>query len=61
MDGRPGLEAAWEFQAALAAELRADTVKWGWGLLPVDGRPLADAVAAALNIVMSHPSPRGER
>ncbi|MEO3973596.1 hypothetical protein [Streptomyces sp. CAU 1734] len=59
--GQPGLEAALRLQSALAAELCEDAQAWGWNVLPVDGRPLSETVAAALNCVMSHPSQRGER
>jgi thymidylate kinase len=51
--GRPGRESYLEFQAGLAKEYRAAAEAWGWRLLPVDGRPQAQTVAEALDIVLA--------
>jgi thymidylate kinase len=51
--GRPGRESYLEFQAGLAAEYRAAARSWGWHLLPVDGRPQAQTVAEALDVVLT--------
>jgi thymidylate kinase len=51
--GRPGRESYLEFQAGLAKEYRAAAEAWGWRVLPVDGRPQAQTVAEALDIVLA--------
>ena len=51
--GRPGRESYLEFQAGLAKEYRAAAEAWGWHLLPVDGRPQAQTVAEALDVVLA--------
>ncbi|PSM40855.1 hypothetical protein C6Y14_22840 [Streptomyces dioscori] len=59
--GRPGDEAFVELQSALATELREAAGHWGWHVLSVDGRPLAETVSAALSHVREHPGLRGPR
>lgn len=51
--GRPGRESYLEFQAGLAKEYRATAEAWGWRVLPVDGRPQAQTVSEALDVVLS--------
>src|SRR5215204_4803377 len=51
--GRPGRESYLEFQARLGKEYRAAAEAWGWRVLPVDGRPQAQTVAEALDVVLS--------
>ena len=51
--GRPGRESYLEFQAALAKEYRAAAEAWGWHVLPVDGRPQAQTVTEALDVVLA--------
>jgi hypothetical protein len=51
--GRPGRESYLEFQAGLAKEYRAAAEAWGWHVLPVDGRPQAQTVAEALDVVLA--------
>jgi thymidylate kinase len=51
--GRPGRESYLEFQAGLAKEYRAAAEAWGWRVLPVDGRPQAQTVAEALDVVLA--------
>ncbi|MFL6129083.1 MAG: hypothetical protein ACJ73E_08450 [Mycobacteriales bacterium] len=51
--GRPGRESYLEFQAGLAKEYRAAAETWGWCVLPVDGRPQAQTVAEALDVVLA--------
>lgn len=55
--GRPGRESYLEFQAGLAKEYRAAAEAWGWSVLPVDGRPQAQTVAEALDIVLADSQP----
>jgi hypothetical protein len=49
--GRPWYESFVTLQAELAARLRSAAEQWGWHVLPVDGRPLDQTVAAALELV----------
>jgi hypothetical protein len=51
--GRPGRESYLEFQSGLAKEFRAAAESWGWRVLPVDGRPQAQTVAEALDVVLA--------
>ena len=51
--GRPGRESYLEFQAGLAKEYRTTAEAWGWRVLPVDGRPQAQTVSDALDVVPS--------
>jgi len=55
--GHSGRDAFVKFNAMVAAELRDDAKKWGWEVLPVDGRPLASTVSAALDLVLKYPQP----
>lgn len=59
--GRPGRESFLEFQGALAVEYRAAADRWGWHVLPVDGRPASETASAAVEILSAHPGPQGER
>lgn len=52
--GRPGRETYLSFQGALAAEYRSAAERWGWHVLPVDGRPQNETVAEGVRVLLGH-------
>jgi len=52
--GRPGRESYLSFQGALAAEYRSAARRWGWHILPVDGRSQQETVAEGVRIMLEH-------
>lgn len=52
--GRPGRESYLSLQGGLAAEYRAAATRWGWHVLPVDGRPQEETVAEGVRVLLGH-------
>ncbi|WP_159011668.1 hypothetical protein [Streptomyces sp. NRRL F-5123] len=50
--GRPGRDGYLALQGALAAEYRAAAERWGWHVLPVDGRPQHETAEEGLRAVL---------